>query len=136
MKRRTFVQAAMTSLAIPAAAIAAPATPPILDAPAWNGVFFDERFPAAKLLARRLAGFAPLTAVQGDVTPLWTATLARASRTAPVAWSGVTTESFYFCLKILLGEPGRIEAQSTRIDRDLYRWTIRTRNSINNGTVS
>jgi hypothetical protein len=136
MKRRTFVQAALTSLAIPTAAVAVPLAPPVLDAPAWNGVFFDERFPAAAPLARRLAGLAPLTAIQGDVTPLWTSTLAKASRTLPVALQGVTTESFFFCLKVLLGERGRIEAQATRIDRDLYRWTIRTRNSINNGTVS
>lgn len=49
---------------------------------------------------------------------------------------GVTTESFYFCLRILLADQVTVDAQVSRIDRDLHLWTIRTDNHFKNGTVS
>jgi hypothetical protein len=74
--------------------------------------------------------------VQGDITPIWTGGLARASLAGPMTLQGVTTESFYFCLKILLGDQARVDAQVSRVDRDLQLWTIRTENHFKNGTVS
>jgi hypothetical protein len=49
---------------------------------------------------------------------------------------GVTTESFHFCLKVLLSDQARVHAQVSRIDRDLHLWTMRTDNHFKNGTVS
>ncbi len=61
---------------------------------------------------------APLNrhAVQGDITGIWTGGLARASLTAPMTMKGVTTESFHFCLKILLSDQaqGRRTGQPDR----------------------
>lgn len=134
MNRRHFVQAGM--LLLPTAMISAPANVPGLGQPAWDYFFFDERFADARRLAAELSGATEPTPVQSDITPIWTGGLGRASLTAPMTMKGVTTESFHFCLKILLSDQVRVDAQVSRIDRDLYLWTIRTDNHFKNGTVS
>jgi hypothetical protein len=136
MNRRHFVQAGMSSLFIPTAVISASAEVPSRSGLAWDYFFFDERFAEARRLAQELSGTAEPTPVQGDVTGIWTGGLGRASLTAPMRMKGVTTESFYFCLKILLSDQARIESQVSRIDRDLHLWTIGTDNHSKNGTVS
>jgi hypothetical protein len=136
MNRRLFVQAGVSSLFIPNTMIAASADAPSRDRLTWDYFFFDERFAAARRLAGELSGTTAPTPVQGDITSLWTGELGRASLAAPTTLQGVTTESFYFCLKILLTDQARVEAQVRRIDRDLHLWTIRTDNHFKNGTVS
>jgi hypothetical protein len=136
MNRRQFVQAGASSLLL-SAAVAASADPRRRGRAARESFFFfDERFAEARRLAGELAGLAEWTPVQADVTSLWTGTLTRASLAAPLALRGVTTESFYFCLKVLLADQCRVDAQVRRIDRDLHLWTIRTNNHTNNGTQS
>jgi hypothetical protein len=136
MKRRHFVQAGMSSLFMPTAVISASAEVPSRDGLTWDYFFFDERFAEARRLARELSGTAVPTPVQGDVTGIWTGGLGRASLTAPMTIKGVTTESFRFCLKVLLSDQVRVDAQVSRIDRDLHLWTVRTDNHFKNGTVS
>ena len=130
------MQSGMSSLLLPNAVIAV--SPDASSRPwaAWDYFFFDERFAEARRLAGELSGITELTPVQGDVTGTWTAGLGRASLTAPMTMKGVTTESFYFCLKILLSDQARVAAQVSRIDRDLHLWTIRTDNHPRKGTTS
>ena len=136
VKRRHFVQAGTWSLFLPSAVISAPADTRSLDWLAWDYFFFDQRFPEAVRLAAERSGITQPTPVLSDVTPIWTGELGQASLTAPLALKGVTTESFYLCLKILLGDQGRVDARVKRVDRDLHLWTMRTDNYPNNGTVS
>lgn len=98
--------------------------------------FFDDRFPMARWLAVERSSMRKIIPVQSDITPVWTAGLGRASLAAPLTLKGVTTESFYFCLKVLLADQVRVDAQISRIDRDLRLWTIRTDNQLANGTTS
>jgi hypothetical protein len=132
MKRRHFVQAGMSAVLIPGTVIAAPTG----TSSASDYFFFDERFAQARHLADRLSGMTTLTPVQGDVTPVWTGGLARACLASVMTLMGVTTESFYFCLKILLGDQASVDAQVRRVDRDLHLWTMHTDNHSKNGTVS
>jgi hypothetical protein len=136
MNRRHFVQAGMSSLLLPNAVIAVSPDAPSRGWPACDYFFFDERFAEARRLAGELSGTTEPTPVEGDVTSIWTGGLGRASLTAPMTMKGVTTESFHFCLKILLSDQVRVDAQVNRIDRDLYLWTMRTDNHFKNGTVS
>lgn len=132
MKRRHFIQAGMSAMLIPGAVIARPTG----TSSASDYFFFDERFARARHLANRLSGITTLTPVQGDVTPVWTGGLARACLASAMTLRGVTTESFYFCLKILLGDQVSVEAQVRRVDPDLHLWTMHTDNYPKNGTVS
>lgn len=120
MKRRLFLKAsAATAIAAPAFGGAA--------GMAQGGAgrfFYDERFADARALAARTGAAA--TSVTGDVTQVWTQGLKRASQTRPLALSGVTTESFYFCLKTLLQSHARVDARAERIGKDLYAWRIVT----------
>jgi hypothetical protein len=137
MKRRSFVQAGMSALLLPGA-VMIPASVGVarLSALDEDHFFFDERFAEARRLARELRGRATPIPVQGDVTPVWIGGLDRASLSAPMTLGGVTTESFHFCLKILLGDHARVDTQVRRVDRDLHLWTMRTDNQFNSGTVS
>ena len=126
----------MSSVLLPNAVISAST-----DVPRWGWLacdyfFFDERFAEARRLAGEMCGATEPTPVQSDITAIWTDGLGRAGLTAPMTMKGVTTESFYFCLKILLVDQVRADAQVSRIDRDLHLWTIRTDNHFKNGTVS
>ena len=92
-------------LLLPTAVISAPAYVPGWDQPARDYLFFfDERFAEARRLADEMCGATEPTPVQSDITAIWTDGLGRAGLTAPMTIKGVTTESFYFCLKILLAD--------------------------------
>jgi hypothetical protein len=92
-------------------------------------VFYDERFARARQLADEMPGAHVPVPVRGDVTGIWNAGLGRASLRSPLVLRGVTTESFYFCLKVMLGSQARVETQVARVDRDLFLWTIRSLNT-------
>lgn len=126
------MQAGVTSLFIRNAMIGATADAPSRDGFAWDYFFFDQRFAEARRLAGEFSGTTEPTPVDGDVTGIWTGELGRASLAAPMTLKGVTTDSFYFCLKILLADQSKVEAQVSRIDQDLYLWTIRTDNRFKN----
>jgi hypothetical protein len=137
MKRRHFVQAGLSALLLPNDVMpAAPAGFASSGALDEDQFFFDERFPAARRLARELSSRTTPIPVQGDITFVWTGGLARASLSAPMTLAGVTLESFYFCLRILLADRSRVDARVRRIDRDLHLWTMHTDNPFNSGTVS
>jgi hypothetical protein len=126
MNRRRFIQAATSSLCIPNAVTVAHASASATESPSPDYFFCDERFEKARRLSAELSGCTALTPVQGDITGLWNSCLSRASRRSSLYMRGVTTESFYFCLKIMIGEHGDLDAQVTRLDRDLFLWTMRT----------
>ena len=119
-----------------ASALSAAAGAPALVEPAWDYVFFDERFAAARRLAEQMSGITAPTPVQGDITAIWTRELAHASLVAPLTMTGVTTESVYFCLNILLADQASVDAQVSRLDRDLHLWTIRTHHHTRNRATS
>ena len=129
------MQAGVSSLLLPNAVLAVPSDAPSRAWPAWDYFFFDERFAEARRLAGELSGAIEPTPVQSDVTGTWTGGLGRASVAAPMTMKGVTTESFYFCLKILLSDHARVDAQVTRIDRDLHLWAMLTDNHFKNGAM-
>jgi len=126
MHRRRLIQAATSALFIPKAVMVAHASASATKSPGPDYFFCDERFAKARRLAAELSGCTALTPVQGDITELWNSYLGRASRQSSLHMRGVTTESFYFCLKIMIGEHVHLNAQVTRVDRDLFLWTIRT----------
>lgn len=136
MNRRRFVEAGVSSLFIARTMIPASADSPGRAVPAWDYLFFDERFAEARRLAVNLAGKTEPIPVQGDITPVWIGGLSRASLAASLTLQGVTIESFYFCLKVLLVEQVGVDAQVRRLDRDLHLWTIHTDNHHMNGKVS
>ena len=130
----------MSSLLVPGVIVASPRERPrtatTSDEPAWHYVFVDDRFPAARRFASEMCGSTVPTPVLGDVTDLWTGGLATASLAAPMALAGVTTESFFFCLKTLLADRRRVDVTTTRQDRDLHLWTIRTDSHSRKGATS
>ena len=136
MNRRLFVKGGVSSLLAANTIIASAADAPSRSGLAWDYVFFDERFAEARRLAREMAGVTAAIAVQGDITGVWTRELAQASLATPLTMTGVTTESFFFCLRILLADQGRVDAQVSRIGRDLHLWTLRTDNHSKHGTTS
>lgn len=125
MNRRRFIRAALSSWFIPYAMTAASAAAKDVKPARRDYFFFDERFAEAKRLASGLAGSSGLTAVQSDMTDVWNAGLSSACL-AGATMQGVTTESFYFCLRIMAGEHARTKSRITRVDRNLYLWTIRS----------
>ena len=125
MYRRDLVRAAVASAMLPAAAVFGSWT----DTGDWSSadyVFFDARFARAGRCAAELAPHTPLTPVLGDVTDIWNAGIGRAGSGPGMRLHGVTTESFYFCLGILLGAHAQPHARIARLDRDLHLWSIRT----------
>jgi hypothetical protein len=136
VNRRRFVQGGVSSLFVANALSASAAGAPALVRPAWDYVFFDGRFAAARRLAEQMSGITAPTPVQGDITAIWTRELAHASLVAPLTMAGVTTESVYFCLKILLADRASVDAQVSRLDRDLHLWTLRTHNHTRNRATS
>ena len=127
MNRRRFVQAAVTALFIPRVLSASRAEPWDWEWAAEGGFFYDDRFERAARLAAERAGPRQPIPVQGDITNLWNGGLGRACRHSALSLHGVTTESFYFCLKLMVAERARIETQVTRIDRDLFLWSLKFR---------
>lgn len=126
MKRRLFLKSSASSL------IAAPALAQAQGKQAFTNatdrIFYDARFRDAATFASRLshAGAEALTPVNGDITAPWVAELQTLSRRRSLVLRGVTTESFYFCLKTLLQSRGLAHAHIERVARDLHAWEIRT----------
>ncbi|WP_133162311.1 hypothetical protein [Hyphococcus luteus] len=124
MDRRLFVKTAVSSVA--ASQTVLPAAASFLRTGAPDRIFYDARFSEALKMAGALAGQGRLTPVASDVTALWRGDLASLSRAAPLTLKGVTTESFYFCLKTLLQAQGPLESNIERVSKDLYAWSVRT----------
>jgi hypothetical protein len=154
MKRRHFIQAATASVLFTSALKPCVAAVDVI-LQSRDYVFFDERFPRARRLAASWAAAswgAPswaaassrLIAVQGDITPFLRNGFDRMTCDRhPVRLRGVTTESFHFCLKVLLGEHAHLEAQVSRLEpgepmghRNLLLWTIHTTAKSEYGTTS
>ena len=93
---------------------------------AVSHVFVDERFSGAVVIARRIAPFQKLTPVNGDISLRWLEDHALVSPTRPLSLRGVTTESFYFCVKTLLQSRGLAHAHIERATNDLHLWEIET----------
>lgn len=125
MKRRLFLKASAATALVPAAlnAPARAATNIAQDKNGPNQFFYDARFAEARAAAMRAPAATPVT---GDVTQVWTQGLNRLSQTRALALSGVTTESFYFCLKTLLQSHAQLDARIERVSADLYAWSIRS----------
>ena len=129
MERRRFILVASQVLALPAVMGGdLVAAGPAAFRPASARLYFDERFPAAHHHAAAIArsiGIDPV-AVHGDVSPYWTSDLNRTARSHPLELHGVTTESFRFCLDILLRERSSVRGQVSRLDGNLLLWSIRS----------
>lgn len=125
MKRRLFLK---TSLASTLAMTLSPAGAALLgeNAASADMFFYDERFAQARAISSRINGAISLTPVTSDVTALWTQQLNSLSRQAPLCLRGVTTESFYFCLKTLLQSHAGLKTRVERVSKDLYAWSIST----------
>lgn len=126
MNRRHFIGAAASSLLIPLGITSAEAGPAAAASTRPDYLFYDDRFVAARQLAAGVSPGTHLTAVQGDVTDIWNAGLDRACATTALTLQGVTTESFWFCLKIMAGSKTAVDTSVNRVGRDLFLWTIRT----------
>jgi hypothetical protein len=125
MKRRHFIQAATASMLLPPALVPSPAVFAGI-ARKWDYVFFDERFEQAhRVVAAWPASNGPI-AVRGDVTAFWRGGLDRLARDYPLHLRGVTTDSFQFCLRILLGEHANLELRVSRLNPNLFSWIMRT----------
>jgi hypothetical protein len=125
VSRREFLQATTGGAAALAASSAAAAVlPPLLALPSATGVpvLFDERFPAARAHAGKLAGeHQPLKAVAGDATDLMQAF---AAGRGPRRLIGVTAESVPFCLTELAPRDRRPHLTLRRLDQDLFAWHL------------
>jgi hypothetical protein len=133
MNRRDFLGSTLASLALSCGALAlAPSRSPGRES--LDYVFYDERFPAAEGLARRMSESDAAIPVQGDITQVWNEMLKPASQRSPLMLAGVTTESFFFCLKTLLYSRAGLELSTSRISQDLFAWSMRTYQSNNHGT--
>lgn len=126
MKRRHFIRAATASVFLPAAlesqCLHALATLSLRD----DYAFFDERFEEARRVAASWSASNHPIAVQGDITPLWTDGLDRATRARALHLRGVTTESFRFCLGILVRDHADFDLHVSRLDRNLFLWKMHT----------
>jgi hypothetical protein len=114
MKRRHFILAAAASVLFPAGSWRK-----------WDYVLFDERFEQARRLAASWSASNRLIGVRSDVTALWCGELDRLAPHHPLRLRGVTTDSFLFCLRILLGEHANLGVQVSRLDRNLLSWSVR-----------
>lgn len=128
MKRRKLIKTALSLPLIPYGFSTAIAALPDETPVTGDIIFYDERFPEARRLAEQWAPADFIMPVRGDVTGIWNDDLKRACRQSPRNLHGVTTESFHFCLEIMLRSHAVVEKHITRIDRDLHRWTIRSYN--------
>jgi hypothetical protein len=125
MNRRRFIGAAVSSLFItPPLALAGVIAPRGISGTV-DAVFFDDRFATARQMAKQWAEPTRLVPVGSDITPVWNAWLKETCQRQVLALDGITTESFHFCLEIMVAERTRIESRIARIDRDLYLWRIR-----------
>ena len=125
MNRRSFVHTAAAALLLPAGTARALAT--LSAAQQTDFFFFDERFTEARRVAQAAGQVRSLTPVQSDVTAIWTSCLDAMIRRQPLTLSGVTTESFHFCLATLAREHAHVRSHCRRAGRDLHVWTLATR---------
>jgi hypothetical protein len=123
MDRRRFVGNASLSLLVATTSAGAIALP--LSRELDDYYFFDERFPRAERLAVSARG-ERIVPVRSDVTEIWNSGLRAAALAAPLVIGGVTTESFLFCLSVLIREHAALDARAERLDRDLQLWTLRS----------
>jgi len=100
-----------------------------------DGLYYEERFPTADKIARSWLGSDEWQAVQADITPVWNGELKLKSKEDSVHVAGVTTESFYFCLQTLLQPTHDVSTEITRVDQNLYAWTL-SANKKNNRRLS
>jgi hypothetical protein len=89
-------------------------------------IFYDERFQTAEHLAQQLAGSGEVIPVRGDITHVWNRVLKSNSQRLPLMLVGVTTESFYFCLKTLMRSHTGLTLSTNRMSQDLIAWSIRS----------
>jgi hypothetical protein len=124
MNRRAFLQTTGGAAALAAASASAGMLPPLLALPSATGVpvLFDERFPAARMHAEKLAGAQqPLQAMPGDATELMRNF---ATGRGPRRLIGVTAESVPFCLTELAPRDRRPHLTLRRLDQDLFAWHL------------
>jgi hypothetical protein len=132
MNRRHFIKTAASSLLFSCAVPAPSAAPDWTPLPS-DHFFYDDRFVEALQLACRMSPSGRLTPVQGDITGIWKAGLDREWARAPLTMRGVTTESFYFCLKVMTASKADVETSVARVGPDLFLWTIRSAVNLNTG---
>jgi len=124
MNRRYFIQSTAHALLVPSLLFLSDAA-----AAGWNPAgrfFYDDRFPLALRLARQLPAASGLTPVRSDITDIWNGGLADVCGHSTLILQGVTTESFHFCLQIMVGERAPMNSRISRIDRDLFLWQIQS----------
>ena len=132
MKRRLFLKSsALSALAAPTFAQNGFAAAPN---EAASKVFYDARFAEARMLARRFSASGKLTPVTEGITAAWVKDFERQAA-LPLSLAGVTTESFFFCLKTLLQPCGFACARIERLGPDLHAWELRTKTMNKNGTA-
>ncbi len=95
--------------------------------------FFDERFEKARRVAALWSGSNEAIAVQGDITPFWNNGLDSATLKRTLRLRGITTESFRFCLGILVSEHADSHLHVSRLDRNLLLWTMHTTPKLRSG---
>lgn len=126
MKRRQFIQASASSLLLPVILSTArgdgltAAAPPRLT----SRFFVDHRFETARRHASDRAASLRIdaVAVQGDVTSFWVGGMDALAGRQTLELHGMTTESFRFCLEVLLRERSTVTAQVSRLDSNLLHW--------------
>jgi len=137
MKRRLFLQSSVSSALV--APAFAHANPYQHDASTAGRLFYDERFAQARVIANRLARQSAdkgaLAPVNGDLTAPWVGELRAAASHGALRLRGVTTESFYFCLKTMLQPHGVTATHIERVGRDLHAWEITTGVATKDGMV-
>ncbi len=127
MKRRNFISSSLIPLALPKLSLAGSsslqATPTIK--------YFEGRCQKAGNIARSWLGPDNWQAVQSDITPSWNGQLKSKSKDDSLHVAGVTTESFCFCLQRLLQPTHAVSVEITRVDQNLYAWTLLANNKNN-----
>lgn len=83
--------------------------------------FFDHRFEHAREIATKLAAGGRLEAVNGDPSDFATWMQSQSLKASRPRIQGVTAESVLFCVRQL--NP-RKQISITRIDRDLFVWSV------------
>jgi len=91
-------------------------------------LLFDARFQSASENLHGFSSSGKQIQVNGDVTDTWNNVLKTVVGENEVWISGITTESYYFCLSQLLDEHSDIEETAMqRYDHDLWVWSIRSK---------
>ena len=131
MKRRIFIGSSLVPLFLPDLTLAGAL--PSANTPAH--LYFDSRFSIARKFAANWIDSDRWQAVQADITPVWNSQLKHKRNDGSFHAAGVTTESFFFCLQTLLQPTHQVSTEITRVNQDLYAWTM-TANNKNNRSLS